>query len=68
MILNRTLAARTAHARTKENAPDLTGIEGNYTLRHSIKSATIWLSRWAEPLGWATLILVAATCVVEVAP
>lgn len=47
------------HVPTKANAHDQNGIEGIHTHNHFIKSVTVWLSRWADPIGWALLALVA---------
>ncbi len=56
---NRICRTGPAHAPTKANAPDQNCIEGDHTQRHSIKSVIVMLIHWADPIGWALLVIAA---------
>ncbi len=43
----------------KENRHPFAGNDGQNTQGHFIKSVTVWLACWADPISWALLALVA---------
>ena len=43
----------------KKNRHPFAENDGLNTQGHSIKSAIAWLIRWADPIGWALLVIAA---------